>query len=96
MSAASSSVSFPARTAPGASKASVRATFLPLARPGIMGPPEQKMEGMFTRRAAMIMPGTILSQLGMKTSPSKGWALAMISTESAMCSREGREKNMPS
>ena len=43
----------------------------------------------------MIMPGTILSQLGMNTSPSKGWALAMISTESAMCSREGREKNMP-
>ena len=53
--------------------------------------PEQKTAGMFSRRAAMIMPGTILSQLGINTSPSKGWALAMISTESAMCSRLGRE-----
>ncbi len=96
MSWAWASVILPVRTAPGASKASVRATWWPLALPGIMGPPEQKMEGMFTRRAAMIMPGTILSQLGINTRPSKGWALAMISTESAMCSRLGKEKNMPS
>ena len=74
----------------------VRASFCPLAFPGIFGPPLQKMEGMFTRRAAMSIPGTILSQLGMNTKPSKGWALAMISTESAICSRLGREKNIPS
>ena len=91
ISCAWASVIFPERTAPGASEALVRATFFPLTRPGIMGPPEQKTAGMFSRRAAMIMPGTILSQLGINTSPSKGWALAMISTESAMCSRLGRE-----
>ncbi len=35
--------------------------------------------------------GTILSQLGMQTMASKGWAVAMISTESAMISRLGSD-----
>ena len=46
---------------------------------------------MSSRAAAMTMPGTILSQLGMSTSPSTPWALAMISTESAMTSRDTSE-----
>ena len=45
---------------------------------------------------AMSMPGTILSQLGMKTRPSKGTAVAEISMESAMSSRLGRLIFIPS
>ena len=55
-----------------------------------MGPPETKTAGMLRRRAAIIMPGVILSQLEMQTSASAQWALTMYSTESAMSSREGR------
>ena len=40
--------------------------------------------GVFRRIMAMSMPGTVLSQLGMKTRPSKEWARAMISQLSAM------------
>jgi hypothetical protein len=43
----------------------------------------------------MSIPGMILSQLGMKTRPSKGWAMAMISTESAMSSRLASEYFIP-
>ena len=43
----------------------------------------------------MSMPGTILSQLGMKTMPSKPWASAMDSQLSAISSREAREYFMP-
>jgi len=46
---------------------------------------------MFTRAAPISMPGTILSQFGMHTIPSKQWARAIVSTESAISSREGRE-----
>ena len=38
--------------------------------PAIMGPPETKMVGMFTRAAAMSRPGTFLSQVGIITRPS--------------------------
>ena len=41
------------------------------------------------------MPGTILSQLGMSTAPSNAWPISMLSTESAISSREGREYFMP-
>ena len=41
------------------------------------------------------MPGTILSQLGMQTRPSKQWARTIVSTESAMISREASEYFMP-
>ena len=60
-----------------------------------MGPPLTRMEGMFSRAAAISMPGTILSQLGTSTRPSKQWARAMVSTESAISSRLGSEYFMP-
>ena len=43
----------------------------------------------------MIMPGTILSQFGMQIMPSKRCALTMVSTQSAISSRLGREYFMP-
>jgi hypothetical protein len=61
-----------------------------------MGPPLIMMAGTFNRSMAMSMPGTTLSQLGMSTRASKGWAVAMISMESAMISRLGRDMRMPS
>ena len=63
--------------------------------PAAIGPPLTKMVGMFTRIAAINMPGTILSQLGMQTMPSKQCALSMVSTQSAMSSRDGSENFMP-
>ena len=93
----SSSVIWPLRTRPTPSNRVMRSPCLPGVRvPGSMGPPETSTEGMFRRIMAMSMPGTHLSQLGMKTRASKAWARAMISMESAMNSREGREKRMPS
>jgi hypothetical protein len=69
----------------------------PLAvRPAFMGPPETKMVGMSSRAAAMSIPGVILSQLGMQTMPSKQWAEIMVSTQSAISSREGRLNFIPS
>ena len=56
-----------------------------------MGPPLTKTVGMFSRMAAISMPGVILSQLEMQTKASALCALTMYSTESAMRSREGRE-----
>ncbi len=50
---------------------------------------------MFRRIVAINMPGVILSQFGMHTMPSKQWPLTMVSTQSAMSSREGREYFMP-
>ena len=63
--------------------------------PASMGPPETKMVGMFTRAAAMSRPGTFLSQLGIITSPSNWWAIAMASVESAIRSRVTREYFIP-
>ena len=60
-------------------------------RPASMGPPVTKMVGTFTRSAPMIMPGVILSQLEMQMRASKQWAMAMVSTASAMSSRLGSE-----
>ena len=91
MASAVASSIFPDRTAAGASNAFVSATRLPFTQPGSIGPPEQNMDGMFSRRAAISIPGTILSQFGINTRPSNGCAVAIISTESAMCSRLGRE-----
>jgi hypothetical protein len=47
--------------------------------------------GMFSRSAAISMPGVILSQLEMQTRASAQWALTMYSTLSAITSRDGRE-----
>ncbi len=41
------------------------------ATPAAIGPPLTKTVGMFRRMEAMSMPGTILSQFGMQTMPSK-------------------------
>lgn len=56
-----------------------------------MGPPETKIVGMLSRRAAISMPGVILSQLEMQIRASAQCASTMYSTESAMRSREGSE-----
>ena len=61
-----------------------------------MGPPLAKIVGMLARMAPRIMPGTILSQLGMQIMASKQWALTIDSTQSAMSSRLGSEYFMPS
>ena len=71
--------------------ASIRSYFLPLQFPASMGPPETNIAGMFSRMAAMSMPGVILSQLEMQTMASAMWALHMYSTLSAMSSRDGSE-----
>ena len=42
--------------------------------PASIGPPLTKIVGILQRIAPMSMPGTILSQLGMQTMPSKQWA----------------------
>ena len=49
------------------------------------------MVGMFARAAPISIPGTILSQLGMHTIASKQCASTIVSTESAISSREGSE-----
>ena len=61
------------------------------ALPASIGPPETKTVGMFSRSAAISMPGVILSQLEMHTSASAQCALTMYSTLSAIRSREGSE-----
>ncbi len=95
-----SSVIWPLFTRPTPSKTVMRSVLLSLPKwgdfkPANMGPPLMRMEGMFKRSMAMSMPGTLLSQLGMKTKASKGCAQAIISMESAMISREGKEKCIP-
>ena len=60
-----------------------------------MGPPEQKMVGIFSRAAAISRPGTFLSQLGIITSPSNWWAMTIASVESAMRSRLTSEYFIP-
>ena len=69
------------------------ATSLPLITtlPASIGPPETKTQGMFSRMAAISIPGVILSQFEMQTMASAQCALTMYSTESAISSREGRE-----
>ena len=79
-----------------ASIKSVRCSMTPsTGAPDSMGPPETKIAGMLSRRAAMSIPGVILSQFDMHTSASAVCALTMYSTESAMTSREGSEYSMP-
>src|SRR5690606_9487418 len=82
-----------------ASMRSILATTLPLPGalilPASIGPPETNTVGMFSRMAAMSIPGVILSQLEMHTMASAQCALTMYSTESAISSREGSEYSMP-
>ena len=81
---------------PAASKTVDTLISLPCRRPGSMGPPLTTTAGMFKRAAAMSIPGTILSQLGIKIKPSKAWPLATASMESATSSRLAKGYFMPS
>ena len=86
----------PDRYAPTPSKTEIRSTTLPEGvTPAIIGPPLMKIVGMFSRIAAINIPGTILSQLGMQIMPSKQCAAIIVSTESAISSRLGRLYFMP-
>ena len=64
--------------------------------PASIGPPETKTAGIFSRIAAISMPGVILSQLEMHTIASAQCALTMYSTLSAISSRDGRLYSIPS
>ena len=66
-----------------------------IALPASMAPPDTNTVGMFSRIAAMSMPGVILSQLEMQTRASATWACTMYSTESAISSRLGRLYSIP-
>ena len=63
--------------------------------PASIGPPETKITGTLRRRAAINIPGVILSQLEIHTIASAQWALTIYSTESAIISRDGKLYNMP-
>ena len=60
-----------------------------------IGPPLIKIAGRFNLTAAISIPGTILSQFGMKTSASKACASTTTSAESAINSRLGKLYFMP-
>ena len=55
-----------------------------------MLPQVRNSVGLFSEAAAMSMPGTILSQLHMKTRPSKPWAFTIASALPAIRSRCGK------
>ena len=77
---------------PTASKTSFRLVSLPLlSLPGIMGPPEHKIAGRLILAAAISMPGTILSQFGIRAMASNPCAITIVSTVSATSSREAKE-----
>src|SRR5450631_729992 len=63
--------------------------------PASIGPPDTNTVGMFSRMAAMNMPGVILSQLETQISASAQCAFTMYSTESAISSRLGSEYSIP-
>jgi len=63
--------------------------------PASIGPPDTKIVGIFSRMAAISIPGVILSQLLMQTRASALWAFTIYSMESAISSREGSEYNIP-
>ena len=82
----------PAIRAPTPSNTLMRSILRPLrSTPACIGPPDTKTVGRFTRAAPMSMPGTILSQLGMQIIASKQCARAIVSTASAISSRDGSE-----
>src|SRR4029077_5298276 len=84
----------PADTLPTPSKTVARSiASLVLALPAFIGPPLTKIDGMLTRAAPHA--GDDLSQLGMQTTPSKQWARSIVSTGSAISSREASEYFMP-
>ena len=92
----SSRLILPARQAPTASKASMIVTSWPSTWPGMIEPAYRKTEARSSRAAAIIMPGSDLSQPASSTDPSSRSAIITVSTESAITSRETSEKCMPS
>ncbi len=93
----SASLILPLLWAPTASKTVVKSIAPPLpgTLPANIAPPETTIVGILIRAAAINMAGTILSQLGTITKASKGWAVAIISIESAINSRLAREYFIP-
>ena len=87
----SASVMVPAFTLPMPSNTEIRLTLPPFQFPVSIGPPVTATAGMLSLSMAMSMPGVILSQFGTSARPSKGWACAMTSTESAINSLLARE-----
>ena len=81
---------------PTASNIVVREISLPLCLPASIGPPLTKTAGILTLSAAITIPGTILSQLGIKTNASNAWAFAIHSIESAISSLVTKEYFIPS
>ena len=65
------------------------------ALPASIGPPDTNTVGMFSRSAALSMPGVILSQFEMHTRASTAWPCTMCSTPSAITSRDGSECSIP-
>ena len=92
----SSRLIFPARHAPTASNASMIVTSWPSTWPGMIEPAYRKTLARSSRAAAIIMPGSDLSQPASSTEPSSRSAIITVSTESAITSRETSEKCMPS
>src|SRR3954449_2374125 len=92
----SSRLILPAKQAPTASKASMIVTSLPSTWPGMIEPAYRKTLARSSRAAAIIMPGSDLSQPARSTEPSSRSAIITVSTESAMTSRETSEKCIPS
>ena len=68
----SSIVISPTLALPTYSKTLIRSIFFPWNSPESIGPPLITIVGMSRRAAAISIPGTILSQLGMRTRPSNG------------------------
>ena len=60
-----------------------------------MVPPYTRILGRFRRNMAIKAPGIFLSQPTTVTTPSYDIACTTVSTESAMTSREGKEKRIP-
>ena len=86
----------PACTEPTASNTLERLLSLPWrSRPGSIGPPLTNMQGRLRRAAPISIPGTILSQFGTYATASKACPIIMVSTLSAISSREASEYFMP-
>ena len=91
----SSSEMRPASNLPTASNTSDKPIFLPLCTPASIAPPDTNTDGKFKRAAAINIPGTTLSQLGMNTIASNGVAIAEASIESAIILRVTKEYFIP-
>src|SRR5450830_1302677 len=63
--------------------------------PASIGPPDTNTTGIFRRKAAISIPGVILSQFDIHTNASAQCALTMYSTLSAIKSRLGKLYNIP-